>query len=480
MTAFSLLIRSIGMAMRVWLAGGLGEQGLGIYQLILSVYALFALVAVSGLGIVSTRLISEQLATGNDGEALYICRNLLIFSLLFGSVLSAVLFVSADFIGFVFLKNAETILPLKILAPSLPFMAFSSVVRGYFSAKRKQLQNVLEQLIEQLSETCICYIVFMFYPSCVSVVIGTTSAEIISFVYALILFLYDRFHVKAPVRKVKGLLKSALPIAIPCTANSALRTGLSALENMLIPVGLMKYGADSSQALSEYGLISGMAMPLIVFPSVFIIPFASLIIPEMSQAAIQKKTNGIRHMSERMLTAALQFSIPVMILLMFFSGAISHAVYGSDKTAFYLAVLAPVVPFMYLDSVIDGMLKGLNEQTSYFITNTIDSVIRVLLTFTLLPLFGSKAVIAIIIFSEILNTFLSLFRLQKVTGLKISIPKALILPFTAAFIPCLTLSIIPVYNGEPAVLRPVICAVVYIILLGSLSNDVRHFSDIFH
>ena len=443
LTLFSLLIRSISMGFRIWLAGGLGEKGLGLYQLILSVYAFFALMATSGLNITCTRLTGEQLARGNTGKALYICERLLCFAVMLGCVLGMILFFSADLIGNSILKNKDASAALRILSFSLPFMAFSSVVRGYFSAKRKQLLNGAEQLIEQLAECAVCYLVFSLDTTCCAPVTGTTAAEVISFIYSLIILLYDRAHCTKPVTREKGLIRSALPIAVPCTANSALRTALSAIENILIPAGLMKYGADSGEALAEYGLISGMAMPLIVFPSVFILPFASLIIPEMSQAAVQGRKNGIRHMSDRMLTAALQFSIPVMILLMFYSKPLALAVYGSEKGGFYLAALAPVVPLMYLDSVIDGMLKGLNEQTSYFITNTIDSVIRAALTYTLLPVFGAKAIIAIIIFSELLNTLLSLFRLIKVTGVKLNIPYAVILPFLSVLIPCLILKLLP-------------------------------------
>ena len=110
-------------------------------------------------------------------------------------------------------------------------------------------------------------------------------------------------------------------------------------------------------------------------------------------------------------------------------------IYNDPEPGVYIRILAPIIPLMYLDSVVDGMLKGLNEQLSYLSYNMIDSVIRVFLIFTLLPLCGLKGVIIVIFVSEILNSILSIARLLKVTQLQFQVANWLLKPILSVALP---------------------------------------------
>lgn len=460
MAVSSLLIRCISMYFRIYLSGQTGTAGMGVYQLIISVYAVFALIVTSGLTVTVTRLCSEQT---DSGKSLYITGRFLFFGAALGSLAGIVLFFSAGFFAGAIPNGSCAVPALRLLAPSLPLMSMSSVLRGFFSARRKMVFTAAEQLTEQIFEIGVCMAVLQLYPprtaaqAICAAVSGTTAAEAVSLALMLALYLREKKLIAVPPRRTARLISSALPIAIPCTANAGLRSALSATENILIPAGLMKYGADVSAALAQYGMISAMAMPVIVFPSVLILPFASLIIPEMAQARSLHRTNGIRHMTQRMITGIMQFSVPVMLILIFFSEDIGLFLYGSAQTGFYIAVLAPAVPLMYLDSGADGILKGLNEQTGYFLINLADSLIRVILTYLLLPVMGIPGVIAVILFSELLNTALSFLRLMKVTGISLQLRETLIRPVICALIPCLLLQIIHL----PAPAEIAVCIIVY-------------------
>ena len=162
-----------------------------------------------------------------------------------------------------------------------------------------------------------------------------------------------------------------------------------------------------------------------------------------------------------MFRLTLLYSIPVTVIFIFFAKNICQALYHNDTAGIFLAVLAPVVPFMYLDSVVDGILKGLNEQTSYLIFNIIDSLIRVVLTYILLPKMGIKGMIIGIIVSELLNTLMSIARLIKVTEIKVNIIEWIVLPMIFIITPCMLVRFISVHFA----VEIVICLAVYGILL---------------
>ena len=111
----------------------------------------------------------------------------------------------------------------------------------------------------------------------------------------------------------------------------------------------------------------------------------------------------------------------------------------------YISVLAPILPLMYLDSVVDGMLKGLNEQVSYLTYNLIDSIMRVTLTYFLLPIFGLNGVIIVIFASEILNSTLSIAKLMKVTKLKMEFMRWIVKPIISIAMPGLFIYIFNEY-----------------------------------
>ena len=449
MSGTALVIRCIGMLFRIFLSDRLGAEGIGVYQLVLSVYFVFVSVAASGVSLCTTRLFGEYSALGHCAKARYCVEKSAAAAFIFGTALGACMYFTSDASAQYVLSEERAAAALRLLAPSLPFLAVSACIRGYFCARRKTLQVSGEQLLEQLIEIGVFALLFSIQrpvdlaQACCTTVIGTTAAEIVSFVYSILCYRADIRNYCKEKEKVQGMYRKMLPIALPVTANACTRSGLSAAENALVPYGLKRFGNSGSQALAQYGTVSGMSLPVLTFPSVFIIPFASLIIPEIAEARVKQHKNGIKHITEKMLRLTLLYSIPVTVLFIFYAIPLCRVLFGSDDAGKFLVLLAPVVPFMYLDSVVDAVLKGLDEQTSYFVFNAIDSVIRVALTYILLPFYGIYGVIAVITISELLNTLMSMWRLIKVTKLRISIGNDIILPLLTILLPCLLINIVP-------------------------------------
>lgn len=473
LTATALIIRTISMSFRIYLSDKIGAEGIGLYQLVLTVYFFFATITTSGMNLTVTRLVTDFETQKEYAKAKYVTYKCLTVSVIISLICGIFLFCFADFIGINFLRDKRTVLSLRVLALSLPFMAFSACLRGYFCARRKVLRTAGEQLLEQIIEIGIFVFIFLkFSPmsleyACLSIVIGTTCAEFLSFIYSLILYLADVKKVKYKCKKVPCLGRKIFPIAVPVTASSCLRSGLSAIENVLIPSGLKKYGADYAAALSQYGIISGMVMPVLVFPSVFILPFATLIIPELSQAYAEKHINGIHHIAEKMFRLTLLYSLPVMVIFIFFSKNIGTILYGNNEAGFYITLLAPVVPLMYLDSIVDGMLKGLDKQTSYLAYNFIDSVVRVILTYLLIPTFGIAGIVTVIISSELLNTTLSIAKLIKTVDMKLMVFDWIIRPLMCITLPCLIAKMLPSFQSEifDLCIKIILCVLLYICIL---------------
>lgn len=440
LTAITLITRSLGIFFRIYISGKIGAEGVGLMGLAMTVYSFSATFAASGITLTVTRLVTDTLAKNNKAGALFAVKRCVAFSVIMSSAVGFCLFIFSNEIGTCFLKDERSVLSLKVLSASLPFMAASSCLRGYFFARRQSIKTALEQLLEQVCEIGVFMTVSLrFLPmgleyACCGVVLGTTLAEFISFFFSLALYVHDVRKLGEKSKRIPNFGRKALAIGTPVTLSSCLRSGLSMGENVLIPYGLKKYGADGGTALGEYGKITGMAMPVIIFPNVFLYSFAMLMIPEMSEAKISGSRRAISRMAQRVMSLSLMFSICVACMFLFFGDDIAMMLYGDKGVGVFIKTLAPIIPLLYLDQVVDGMLKGLNEQLHYLIYNIIDSVTRVILTFTLLPVMGTKGVIIVCYVSAILNSGLSTLRLIKVANIDMRIFSWIIYPAIAGVV----------------------------------------------
>lgn len=443
LTATTLITRTIGIFFRVYMSNSIGAEALGLYQLIITLYFFAVTFATSGITLVVTRLVTDSLALNNVNKARSITGKCLGISLFLSLLSGAVIFFCADFLGGTILGDSRTILSLRVLAPSLPFMSVSACFRGYFYARRTVIKTAGEQLLEQLVEIGVfAAIAGTMAPmgleyACCAVAIGTTISEIITCFYSYALFKIDIRKMKAKKEKLNNFTANVLSIGIPVTLSACLRAGLSMIENIMIPRGLKKQGNSYDKSLSDYGQITGMVMPVITFPAVFLMAFSTLIIPEVSEAKSINRLNSVKHMTLKTINTAFLFSIPIAVVLFFFSADLGNAIYGNNDSGRYICFLAPLVPLLYLDSVTDGLLKGLNEQLHYLSYNIIDSVVRVILIVILLPRFGIAGLISVMYISGALNTGLSLMRLLKVTDIEIKVIKRIICPIIFTVISCI-------------------------------------------
>ena len=413
LAAASVILRFADVVFNAYISRHIGTEGMGIYHLILSTYIIGINVAISGIGLASTRLVAEELACGNEQGAKTAVIRCLIYASFFGMLSFLLLFFLAPFIATHFLKNEITELPLKILAFTLPFVAVSSVFSGYFMAVRRSAKTASGQMIENFSRMAI--IVFLLSKvmpegliySFISLGLGSVISEIISFSWLFILYFHDKRRYKN-LRKSDDLTKRMLSVSVPVALSTYLKSGLSGLKHMMIPIWLAKSGMGSHNALSDYGLICGMAMPLMMFPSAMVTAFSSLIIPEVARLYVKNNTEGIKRAISAIFKITLAFAIGVSGILVCFSNELGIAVYKKAEVGVYLKILAPLAVIMYFDEVVDGLLKGINRQVSVVRINIIDTLSCIALITVLLPQFGIKGYIIMIFVSELLNGILSI------------------------------------------------------------------------
>ena len=425
LTGSSLAMSAISMAFQVWLAGRIGSAGIGLYQLVLSVAFLCTTFAVSGIRFAATRLVSEELGHERSWSVAAAMRRCFAYSLFFGLSAMAVLFSFAEPVGFLWIGDARTVKSLKLIAFSMPLLSLSSVMSGYFTACGRVWKPTVVHLGEQL--ITIGFVAYFLAHSpagdieknCAAVMLGNVCGDVISFVCMLLFYLTDRHSVRDYSAQKLKLTSRMLKVALPLAVSAYARSALSTLEHLLVPRGLKAAGFSADRALSGYGVIQGMVLPIVSFPACILMALAELIIPELTEAQVRGNDGDISKTVSLLIKKGLGYSSAVALVLFVFADKLGVRIYSSPEAGDYLRLLAPLIPIMYTDMVADGCLKGLGQQLWCMGINLLDALLGVLLVWQVLPVFALKGYICIIYFNECLNFALSIMRLRKVTKIRL-------------------------------------------------------------
>ena len=419
LTASSLLMSAIGMVFQAWLAGRLGPVGLGLWQLTLSVSNLAATFAISGVRFAATRLVAEELGREERGDVWAAMRRCLVYGSFFGIAALLILLLLAEPIGVLAIGDARTVPSLRLAAFSLPCIALSSAISGYFNACGRIGRSVCIHLFEQLSGAAlVCFFLRLVPPgnlemSAAAVTFGRVLADLLSLLLMLLAYFSDyRFHY-GHSRGGEALTARLLHIALPLALSAYARSALSTLQHLLVPRGLRSAGFSDDRALAGYGVVHGMALPLILFPSCLLGALAELIVPELTEAQVRSEAAEIRRLVRKLFRIALSYSFAVAVFLFLCSESLAFFVYKSSQAGQYIRILAPLVPILYTDMAVDGCLKGLGQQLWSMGINILDALLGLLLVWQLLPRYALTGYLALVYLTESFNFVLSALRLRR-------------------------------------------------------------------
>lgn len=440
-------MRFAALVFNVYISNQIGSEAVGIFSLVMSVYLFFITIATSGLNIAVTVIVSEKFAVNKDKIAIKAIRTCIFFSLLLGIAAGGLILLFSGFITDKCLHNMVSSKPLFYIAIGLPFIAMSSCINSYFTSVRKAYKNAITQVFEFTIKMIATVILLKINISrgveyiCISLIMADVISEICSFTLIFILYIIDIKLKKLSNVRSFGQRINILKITFPVAVTSYIRSGLSTLKQLIIPTQLEKSGLSCNNALSKYGIINGMVMPVVTFPTVLINSYSMLLIPEFSTYVAQKNYNAINYISNKIFKFTCSFSVCVCSIFLFFSNELGLVIYNNLETGYYFKILSPLIFFMYMDNIIDCILKGLNKQFGVMCCNILDLSVTTCFIYFLLPVYGINGYIASIFISELLNFSVSYFQMIKYSKIKTNFIDWILIPLVCSLISYLCINI---------------------------------------
>lgn len=462
LTLISFALKGMGMIFRVYLSDRMGSSGLGLYQLIMSVYSMFATFATSGFTVAVSRLCAERLeGEGGHRGAVKVLGASSLIAVGMGLAAGGVLYIGASDLAKLLVGDGRTDRALQILALSMPFMSLSACLKGYFTAIGHIYKPSLASLFEQCAKIAIIVYTFERVCSgsasstelCNAVVSGLTAGECLSYVFLFVLYLF--FSGEKGVGKAKEPLgdtvKSVVGVTLPIAASAYVTNLLHSVESVLIPSGFVLYGGDRQQALADFGIIRGMSIPLLFFPYAFLGALLAIQVPAVSRLNVTEDKEKRNSLIRRIMDITLGFSLVCGGFFLLFPTEAALAVYGSTECVSSVRLLALVTPFMYMETMADGLLKTIGQQRRTLLYSVINSVFRILAVVFFIPLSGAYGYLWLLVASNTLSFLLCYGRLKKLAGIRLYGGRVFIAPVITAVLSLLAACLVnqSLHLGRP-------------------------------
>ncbi|MBE6984963.1 MAG: hypothetical protein E7434_05030 [Ruminococcaceae bacterium] len=424
LTATNLFLRLISILFNVFLSDQIGASGLGLLQLISTVGLFSMLVGTSGVRVSAMYLSAEEFGHRRLGGVRLAMNACIRYGLLISSIVGIVQFFLADYLANAWLGDGRAALSLRAMAILLPFSCLCGIMTGYFTACSRIRQLVVIEIGERLVCLAITAILLMTWAkgdlekSCCAITLGSSLGAVFDFVFLYAVYRRDMRHVVLQGEQ-RSMRQRLLRLCIPLALNDYLRSGLNTVEQLLIPYGLARYGGSSEQAMANYGTIHAMVFPILMFPAAVLYSVSDLLVPELSRCRAMGRRLRIIDLTDKCLRLCVLFACAVAGFLFLTADPLGVMIYKSSDVGIYLKVFAPMILMLYLDAIVDGMLKGLAEQISCVRYNTFTSVLDVVFLFVLLPRWGIGGYVFSFLITHAINLYLSLQRLLKVSEHKL-------------------------------------------------------------
>lgn len=420
--------RLIGFFYRIFLSRVFGAEGMGIYQLTAPVLALTFALTVAGIQTAISKYVAGETVSKDYRYSFLHLFSGFVISMTASVLCTVFIYCYAEEIAAYFLLEKRTAPLLRIISLSIPMATVHSCINGYFYGIKKTAVPSLCQLSEQLVRVGSVYLIYGlclqkgYQPTVSFAVIGLVIGEGASMIVSLIAVKAHFEHVLPKgyyplfrFSKTEFCAASArlMKLALPLSLNRVIINFLSSLEAVFIPNRLMLYGYGRTAALSVYGVLTGMALPLILFPNAITGSICVLLLPVVSEAEATGNQKAIEKAVHKSIEYGFFLGIAFTALFFFFGKFLGQLLYQNETAGNFITMLGFLCPLMYIANTLSSILNGLEKTGLTFAYSMAGLGVRLLFVFFAIPAFGINGCLWGLLCSQLVQTLLCLFAVRK-------------------------------------------------------------------
>lgn len=425
-----LICRGIGFFYRLFISQAFGEEAMGIFQLTSPILMLAFSLTCAGTQSAISRYTASCVGIKNETLAKKFLIAGCFLSFCLSSLYSIIIYGQAENISIYLLKEQRCAPLLRICSLSFPFAALHSCFNGYYYGKKNTKIPSFTQIAEQLVRVGIVFSLYLYFTklnktptitlTCIGMVVGELTSFLISFLYY---FIFDNhqegdnshqslFECKSS-DNFTHVLRLLLSLSIPLTFNRVIVNLLQSYEAISIPVKLQQFGYSGTASLSIYGVLTGMALSLLLFPSTFVNSACVLLLPTVSEASSQDNTKRIRTTIKQAVFFSLILGFVCTCFFYVFGNFCGTFMFDSFLAGTFIQNLSFLCPFLYLHSTLGSILNGLKKIKTTLAINIFSLLFRLFFILYFIPIYGISGYLWGLLLSEFVSALLCLFILYR-------------------------------------------------------------------
>lgn len=437
LTSASLASRGLGLIYRMLLARFLGSEGLGIFQMIFPFYVALVTLAVAGTPVAVSQMMAEGKVS--SGRLLRIA-TLIVLTISIPLMVLMVLWAKPVA---VMLYHDAAITPLLwALAPALLAVSLSSVLRGYFIGRQQMEYPAAAQVAEQLLRVAVLFMLLNYVGHHLFANPPLIAVLLIPLGEGLSLAILGLGYLKAgpgfvpshPGPLPGGVARAILRLSIPVTMSRLLGSAIGVIEASLIPLRLQLSGMSRANALRYFGQLTGMALPLILFPTALTVSLSTNLIPAIASAHGSGRHDQVQRYVVDSIAATALLTVPVTFVLLTVGLPLDDLFFGARVSA---GVFIPLVVggfFLYFDIAFAGILRGLGRTELPLWNDLVASLVEIALIWILAstPSQGREGIALAVAAGFSLSAFLNFWQVAKLTQVRIPWMRVFVKPVLAS------------------------------------------------
>lgn len=436
-----LVTRVMGFIYRIFLTRIIGAEGMGLFQIVFPILGLVLTFVTMGFPLAISKLVAEAVAQRDRARIQRIMRISGISVASLAVLFTLLMYLFRHAIETHWLTDPRAYPAYLAMIPVVGIIAISSLYRGYFQGLQDMAPTAWASILEQTVRILSIWILAAYFVryslsyAAAAAMMGMVLGELSGLLFMvfqqrrrarLIDVIPDPAYTRA-TESMRSTVHAIGQISLPVTLSKLIWSLLFAAEPVLVMRALQAAGFVTSQATSMYGEYSGMAIPLLVFPTVITSSLATNLVPAVSEAAAAGEMFRIRKRLSQSFTATALVSFPASVVFTLFAGPLTTVIYKQPNIGPILAIMAPFEFLLCLQAPLTGILQGLNRAGVAMVNSIVGGVAKLLLIVVLArrPEVGILGVSMATAFSFTLSTLLNLWFVVRMIGFHIRLQSLL-------------------------------------------------------
>lgn len=479
LTLTGLLTRTAGFFYKIFLSRTIGAKEIGLFQITIPVIMFCMAVSAGGIQTAISRFTAEYSAEKDSRSAQRILFSGLLISGFLSIACAVLLYLGSAWIARSFLLEPRCAPLLRMLAVSIPFSVIHTCLNGYFIGRKNITVSAASQLLEQLLRIGSVFFFYIIFTKngrtmdAAIMVLGQIAGELSAALYCIYCFVFS----KTENQHGRSLphtsdFKKTISVSLPLGLNRMLTCVLQGIEAALLPQQLQLFGFNSSEALAVYGTLTGMALPLIMFPTAVTGSLGMLLLPAVSEARALNQDKKIAGTANASFHGSLLLGFFFLTTFLLFGGETGELLFHSALAGNLIRKLAVICPFLYINTTLISILHGLGKTTVITIWNVIGFVLRLAAILVLVPQAGIDGYLAGTLFSQAMMTIVCLVTLHRCSGFSSGLTESLIKPGILCILSGIPVCTLQMFGPEFIRQSPgglFLAFIFYIILFGMLT-----------